>query len=131
STSTVRGVFGIADFNVYHANRFLSYTAPMPNAVPPLAPGCTGLSQGNLALQYIKPTWIPDPSPTYGAILPGGVSMGGFKRSNPTLGDATPTSTDTYDPSYSTRVAIAKNVADNLARGIRRDPAFDIRIHTI
>ncbi|MDA0206718.1 MAG: VWA domain-containing protein [Acidobacteria bacterium] len=133
SSSPIRGVFGRNDggSGAYYADRFFSYTAPAPNGRPPLAPGCTGLSQGDRALQYIQPNWVPDPSPTYGAIVPGGVAMAGFANSNPNLGDSTPTATYTYQPSDTRREQIARNVTDNLARAIRQDPAFDIRIHSI
>lgn len=134
TTSPIRGVFGRSDSGgsgSYYANRFMSYTAPTPSTKPSLATGCTNLTQGNLALQYIQPTWIPDASPTYGAIIPGGVSMLGYANSNPNLGDSTPTSTYTYNPSRTLREQIAENVTDNLARAIRQDPAFDIRIHSI
>jgi Flp pilus assembly protein TadG len=134
SSSPVRGVFGIGGSGwggSYYADRILSYTAPAPNGRPPLAAGCSGQSQGNQVLQYIQPTWVPDPSPTYGAIVPGGVSAAGFANASPNLGDSTPTSTYTYDPSDALREQIAQNVTDNLARAIRQDPAFDIRIHSI
>ena len=57
--------------------------------------------------------------------------MLGYANSNPNLGDSTPTSTYTYNPSTALREQIAENVTDNLARVIRQDPAFDIRIHSI
>jgi Flp pilus assembly protein TadG len=133
SSSPVRGVFGIPSSggSSNYTNRILGYTAPPPDGRPPRAPGCTGQWSGNRVLQYIQPNWIPDPSPSYGAIVPGGVAMAGFANSNPSLGDSTPSSTYTYNPSSTRRQQIARNVTDNLARAIRQDPAFDIRIHSI
>src|SRR5690606_13703199 len=90
SSSPAKGVFGIGNGG-YYGDRIFSYTAPNPPGKPSLASQCSGQSQGNLVLQYIKPTWYPTASPTYGPILPGGVSLRGYKASNPNLGDSTPT----------------------------------------
>lgn len=57
--------------------------------------------------------------------------MTGYANASPNLGDSTPSSTYTYDPGRTLREQISENVTDNLARAIRQDPAFDIRIHSI
>lgn len=124
SSSPARGVFGRGD------NLIRDYQAPPPNAVTPRAYECRNQSSNREVLQSIEQNWVPDPSPTYGAILPAGISMWGFWGS-PYLGDTTPTQTYTYDPSINRRETIARNVADNLARAIRQDPTYDIRIHSI
>ena len=129
-SSPARGVFGKKGSRRYDHYVF-SYTAPMPNALPSKVPECAGQRRGYHVLQYIEPTWVPDPSPTYGDILPAGVSMSGFANSNPYLGDSTPSQYYTYDPSNTLREQISRNVADNLARSIRLEPGFDIRVHTI
>lgn len=130
NSSPAFGVIGIGSSG-YYGDRVLSYTAPDPDGRPPRAAECSNQAQGYDVLQYIKPTWYSPASPSYGAILPAGVSMSGYENANPYLGDSTPSSTYTYDPSDSLRRDIAKNVTDNLARQIRQDPNFDIRIHSV
>lgn len=124
NSSPARGVFGRGDRLIRGS------VAPPPNAVTPRTYACRSQSSSRDVLQSIEQNWVPDPSPTYGAIVPAGVSMWGF-WGNPYLGDTTPTQTYTYSPSTSRRQAIARNVADNFARAIRQDPTYDIRIHSI
>lgn len=124
SSSPARGVFGRGD------RRIRSYTAPPPTGAPSKVPECASQSSNRDVLQYIEPTWVPDPSPTYGAIVPAGVSMWGY-WGNIYLGDSTPSWSYTYAPSNSRKEKLAKNVSDNLARAIRQDATYDIRIHSI
>ena len=133
STSPVRGVFGCASGycngtggSATYVDKIFSYKAPNPNGVPSLAPGCTNQRSGNKVVRSIVSPWIRDSSPSYGAILPSGIAMARYQNGNPLLA-----STSSSWPSDPLCQDIAKNVADNLARTIRQDPAFDIRIHSI
>lgn len=124
SADETNGVLGIKSgglLSIYN-NKILNMEAQPPPLAPLLTPLCSLLNLLNNPLIRIKPQWIPDASPTAGPIFPGGVNMAGFKNNFPNLNQS--------DPSNNLRRDIAKNVTDNLARLIRKDP-LGIRIHAI
>lgn len=138
SSSPARGVFGCTSGYCtgsitntgYFPNRIFNYTAAnMPND-PTVVSNCSNQNQsdGKRVVKGFATRWYPDKTSNNIDILPAGVPMAGYKNMNPTL---TGSVTDNNWPSNSLRQDLAKNIADNIARGIRQDPAFDIRIHSI
>ncbi len=130
SSSPAHGVIGIGSSG-YYGDRVLSFTAPNPGGRPPLAYECRNQRQGRRVLQYIQPTWYPPASPTYGAILPAGVSMSGIRKPQSEfrrLDSAahTPTIHRTILGAISPRTSSTTWLAR-----FDKIPLFDIRIHSI
>ncbi len=121
-STPVDGVFGWgAGGNNY--KRVLRMPAPPNSATPSAAPQCPNWAPGQNALISMRPTWIPPGPFSNPTALSAGIPLAGFKNQNPNLNDTSLTEAEAGP--------IAKNVVDNLARAIRKEPTLQVRIHTI